>query len=52
MCMSVVEHELKRHRQLLDDLGKKKKNCIQTYLLKMGLLLTCTHMCIFLDYCI
>ena len=28
MCMGVVEHELKRHRQLLDDLAKKRRNCI------------------------
>lgn len=25
LCMSVVEHELKRHRSLADDVAKRKK---------------------------
>ena len=28
MCMTIVEYELKRHKTLLEDLGKKKRNCI------------------------
>ena len=26
--MTVVEHEIKRHKSLVEDLSKKKKNCI------------------------
>ena len=36
MCMSVVEHELKRNKQLVDDLGKKKRNCILLLLFLCG----------------
>ena len=41
MCMSVIEHEIKRYQQLTDDMEVKRKNGEFTYITVISMTLVC-----------
>lgn len=42
LCMSVVEHELKRHRSLADDVAKRKKEGVYIFVFVNNVFSMCT----------